>query len=64
MTLEERGAILAQEILALKRQVCQSAVVPWWEQINGVCADTSACDEAADLGRQYRESQRPREHEQ
>lgn len=64
MTLEERVAILEQEILALKRQLCQSAVVPWWEQINGVFADTPAFDGATELGRQYRESQRPQEREQ
>lgn len=54
MTLEERVAILEQEILALKRQLRQPAVVPWWEAINGVFADTPAFDETEAYGRQYR----------
>jgi hypothetical protein len=64
MTLEERVAILEQEILALKRQLRQPAVVPWWEQISGAFADTPAFDEAVDFGQQYRASQAPREREQ
>jgi hypothetical protein len=64
MTLEERVAILEQEILALKRQLRQPAIVPWWEAINGVFADTPAFDETEAYGRQYRESQRPQEREQ
>lgn len=42
MSLEERGAILEQELLALKRQLPKPAGVPWWEQISGVFADTPA----------------------
>lgn len=64
MTLEERVAILEQELLALKRQLPKPAGVPWWEQISGIFADTPAFDEAAELGRQYRESQSPKEREQ
>jgi hypothetical protein len=61
LSLEERVTILEQEILALKRQLRQPAVVPWWEQINGAFADTPAFDEVFDFGRQYRESQSPKE---
>lgn len=57
MTLEERVAILEQELLALKRRLPKSAAVPWWEQISGVFADTPAFDEATELGRQYRATQ-------
>jgi len=64
MTLEERVAILEQELLALKRQLPKPAGVPWWEQISGAFADTPAFDEAVELGRQYRESQRLQEGEQ
>lgn len=64
MTLEERGAILEQELLMLKRQLRQPAVVPWCEQISGVFADTSAFDEAVEFGRQDRASQSPKEREQ
>lgn len=63
MTLEERVAILEQELLALKRQRPKPAGFPWWEQISGVFADMPAFDEAVELGRQYRESQSPKEHE-
>jgi hypothetical protein len=59
MTLEERVAILEQELLMLKRQLPKSAAVPWWEHISGAFADTPAFDEAVDLGRKYREAQRP-----
>ncbi len=57
-TLEERVALLEREVLTLKRQLPRPVAVPWWEQISGVFADVSAFDEAAELGRQYRESQR------
>jgi hypothetical protein len=50
MTLEERVAILEQELLALKRQLRQPVVVPWWEQISGAFTDTPAFDEATELG--------------
>ncbi len=58
-TLEERVALLEQEVVQLRRQIDSSAVVPWWEQISGVFADIPAFDEATDLGRRYREAQRP-----
>ncbi|MFV9507770.1 MAG: hypothetical protein AB4911_24745 [Oscillochloridaceae bacterium umkhey_bin13] len=64
MTLEERGAILEQELLMLKRQLPKPAIVPWWEQISGVFADTPAFDEAVEFSRQYRASQAPKEREQ
>jgi hypothetical protein len=58
-TLEERVALLEREVLTLKRQLPRPSAVPWWEQISGVFADVPAFDEAAELGRQYREAQRP-----
>ncbi|RRR71967.1 MAG: hypothetical protein EI684_10805 [Candidatus Viridilinea halotolerans] len=61
MTLEDRVAMLEQELRMLKQQLAQPAIVPWWEQINGVFAATPAFDEAIHLGRQYREAQRPSE---
>lgn len=64
ITLEERVAILEQELLALKRQLPKPAGVPWWEQISGVFADTPAFDEAVELGRQYREAQSTKNREQ
>ena len=59
ITLEERVALLEQEVLQLKRQLHTPAAIPWWENITGVFADTPAFDEAVTFGRQYREAQRP-----
>jgi hypothetical protein len=59
VTLEERVALLEQELLLLKQRLPKPTELPWWEQISGAFADTPAFDEAANLGRQYRESQRP-----
>lgn len=57
-TLEERVTLLEREVLTLKRQLPQPAAMPWWVQIDGAFADVPAFDEAAALGRQYRQSQR------
>lgn len=64
MTLDERGAILEQELLALKQQIPKPAGVPWRERISGVFADTLAFDEVVAFGPQYRASQCPQEREQ
>ncbi len=56
-TLEERVALLEREVLTLKQQLPRPAAAPWWEQISNVFADVPAFDEAAELGRQYREAQ-------
>ena len=58
-TPEDRIALLERELLTLKRQLLGTAAVPWWEQISDVIADVTAFDEAVELGRQYRASQRP-----
>ena len=58
-TLEERVALLEQEVVQLRRQIQPLAVVPWWEQISGAFAGIPAFDEAVDLSRQYREAQCP-----
>ena len=58
-TLEERIALLEQDVLTLKRQLPRVSTAPWWEQIDGAFADVPAFDEAAELGGQYREAQRP-----
>jgi hypothetical protein len=57
-TLEERVALLEREVLTLKRQLPRATSIPWWEQISGVFADVPAFSDAAELGRQYRESLR------
>lgn len=58
-TLEERVALLERELLTLKRQLLGTVAVPWWEQISDVFADVPGFDAATELGRRYRESQRP-----
>lgn len=58
INLEERVALLEQEVLQLKRQLQKPTAAPWWEQIGWVFANVPAFDEAVALGRKYRESQR------
>ena len=59
LPLEERVALLETEVQSLKRLLTPAAVTnqPWWEQRTGAFADTPAFDEAARLGRIYREAQ-------
>ena len=55
--LEERLALLEDEVARLKRKVeSDSSPTPWWEKITGTFADNLAYDEAMQLGREYRES--------
>jgi hypothetical protein len=60
LTLEERLALLEQEVLQLKRQLHTPAAIPWGENITGVFTDTPAFDEAVTFGRQYRKKRRDR----
>ncbi len=64
MTLDKRGAILEQELLALKRQLPKPAGVPWRERISSVFAGTLAFAEVVAFVHQYRASQCPQEREQ
>ena len=60
--LESRLAILEAKVERLQREL--AAVVPdarpWWQQIVGTFADDPAYEEAMRLGREYRESLRPK----
>jgi hypothetical protein len=60
--LESRLAILEAKVERLQREL--AAVVPdarpWWQQIVGTFADDPAFEEAMRLGREYRESLRPK----
>ena len=57
--LEDRVASLEAEVEWLKSQVENGAPSkPWWSEIAGVFADSSAYDEAMRLGREYRDSLR------
>jgi hypothetical protein len=57
-----RVATLEAEVTQLKRQI--EAVTlpakPWWEHVVGAFADDPAFEEAMRLGREYRESLRPK----
>lgn len=66
ITLEERVAAVENELAQLKQQLqteAQSAPLPWWEKIAGTFADSEHYDEAMRLGREYRESLRPKDDE-
>jgi len=59
--LEQRVTDLEAEVSNLKRKVAAlDTVQPWWEQIIGTFEDDPIYDEAMKLGRQYRESLRPK----
>ena len=61
--LQDRVAALEVEVARLKIQVKQQANAskPWTDQIAGIFAGDPAFEEAMRLGRQYRESLRPKD---
>ena len=66
-TLEQRVAAVEQELAQLKQQL-QTEIppvsLPWWEKIAGTFANSEHYDEAMRLGREYRESLRPKDNEE
>ena len=60
--LESRVTILEAKVIQLQSKL--EAVVPdtkpWWEHLVGAFADDPAFEEAMRLGREYRESLRPK----
>ena len=66
-TLEARLSVVEQELAQLKQKIqaeTPPASLPWWEQIFGTFADSEAHEEATRLGREYRESLRPKDYEE
>jgi hypothetical protein len=64
-TLEERVSELERKMARLlaERQGEQN-MLPWWKKIVGKYKDDPEFEEAMRLGREYRESLRPKEHEE
>lgn len=56
--LEERVARLETELARLKDLLPMTAATssPWWEKITGTFANSTAFEEAMQLGKQYRQS--------
>jgi len=65
LSLEERVAILEAEVARLKQERASVAgpQSPWWEKIRGTFKNDPHYVEAMRLGREYRESLRPKEDE-
>jgi hypothetical protein len=59
ISLEERVAVLEQEVARLKRERKEAVKgsAPWWERRFGAFKDDPAYDEAMRLGAEYRRSQ-------
>ena len=60
-SLEQRVTALEAEVAKLKSQLAERNLTkPWWEQIAGTFQNDSIYDQAMQLGRQYRQSLRPK----
>ena len=65
-TVEERLAAIEKELVEIKQQLQKEnteSPLPWWEQIFGAFEDSEGYEEAMRLGREYRESLRPKDDE-
>ncbi len=65
-TLEERVATMERELAQIKQSLKSDSLsqsIPWWESIFGTFANSEAHEEATRLGREYRESLRPKDGE-
>lgn len=64
-SVEERLSNLEEEVARLKEagRNGDANALPWWERIRGSFKDDPDYDEAMRLGRQWRESFRPKDDE-
>jgi len=59
--LEQRVADLEAEVSTLKRKLDNlDMTTPWWEQIAGTFENDPIYEKAMQLGREYRQSLRPK----
>jgi HD superfamily phosphodiesterase len=59
--LEQRVANLEAEVATLKRKLDKlDRATPWWEQIAGTFENDPIYEKAMQLGREYRQSLRPK----
>lgn len=60
--LEKRVVAIEAEVAELKAKLASVSGedVPWWKRVSGMFADDPAFDEAMKLGREWRESFRPK----
>jgi hypothetical protein len=59
--LEQRVTVLEKELARLRTKVeGPGGVKPWWERIAGTFENDPVYEEAMKLGREYRQSQKPR----
>lgn len=61
-SIEERVAALEVEVARLKQQIeaLNKPSGPWWQEVCGTFEDDPMFEEAMKLGREYRESLRPK----
>lgn len=67
LSLEDRMTALEAEVARLKKKLTEEKpqdVIPWWEKIFGSFANSPEYEEAMRLGREYRESLRPKDDEE
>ena len=65
-SVDDRLDAIEKELSELKLRLevdKPPSTVPWWEQIFGTFANSEAYDDAMQLGREYRESLRPKDGE-
>ena len=60
--LEDRVARLEAEVQKLRKpQSALASEKPWWERVQGMFKDSPDFEEATRLGREYRESLKPKD---
>ena len=58
--LTKRVEALEREVARMKQQSTEGDTRPWWQKVRGIYKDDSVMQEIFELGREYRESLRPK----